>query len=262
MVPDRMKPKKNDVGEAAVRRRPGRPPSAQNNGISGETIIRTAYRLARHVPLQDLSIVLVAKEMEITPALIHYYVGGRDWLTSGVMNLFYRQLLRRWPEETGHWDTDIFNAAKAIYDHLVRYAGVASYVVMNNRFRIFQLTAGEQEDFGIQMLEKFTSRVRGAGVSAERTGVYAHIMMEFIVSSAHGAVSHRYPGEHREFLEEKTANLDPERFPAIAFTRTSQVSLNAYDAFLEGCSLLLLGLQRDRTRFPVETEPTKGTLGR
>src|ERR1700722_9318525 len=115
------------------RRRPGRPPGSQG-GVSLVSILRTSYRLAKTVPLQELSIVFVAKTLGVTPALIHYYVGGRDWLTSGTMNLFYGDLLRKLPKNTGDWKRDIPKMAHGIYDHLVLYAGVAAYMVSQNRF--------------------------------------------------------------------------------------------------------------------------------
>lgn len=46
------------------------------------SILRAALKLAVKTALQDLSIVTVAKSMGVTPALIHYYIGGREWLTS------------------------------------------------------------------------------------------------------------------------------------------------------------------------------------
>src|ERR1700754_4137584 len=113
--------------EEPVRRRPGRP-AGSNVGISLASILRTSYRLAKTVPLQELSIVFVAKKLGVTPALIHHYVGGRDWLPAGTMTLFYSDLLRKLPDNTGDWKRDIPKMARAIYDHLVLYAGVAAYM--------------------------------------------------------------------------------------------------------------------------------------
>src|SRR5689334_15383315 len=68
-------------------RRRGRPPASEKSGTNRQAILQAALKLAKTYPLQDLSIVTVARAMNVTPALIHYYIGGRDWLTSGIMNL-------------------------------------------------------------------------------------------------------------------------------------------------------------------------------
>ena len=232
------------------RRRPGRPPTSDGNSVTPETIIETGFRLARSVPLQDLSIVQVAKAMGVTPALIHYYIGGRDRLTSGIMNLFYRELLKKWPEPIYDWQEDLFRAGRVIYEHFVRYAGVTSYTLLHNRFRIFQLIGENETDYGVEMLERFTGRVAAAHAPAARTGIYAHMMLEYIIGCAHGAVSHRFPSEHRKFLGERVDALRRDRYPNINYVRESLVSLEASEVFREGVRLFILGLKADLLATP------------
>lgn len=209
------------------------------------TILKTALKLAMTVPLQDLSIVTVSRAINVTPALIHYYIGGRDWLTSGIMNLFYRNLLRKWPAETGDWKADLLAAAEVIYDQFSRYGGIAAYAVSNARFRVFQLTAFGDRDYGVETLDRFTARVRAAGLSPDRTGVYANQFIEFIISTGNGTSHHIYPGEHRKFLEEKTDGLDPERYPNLMFARRAPFTIDGALAFREGCYLFLLGMSTE-----------------
>jgi AcrR family transcriptional regulator len=237
-------------GEVAVKtsRRPGRPSAGEGNEVSRPSILKSALKLAKTHPLQDLSIVTVARSMKVTPALIHYYIGGRDWLTSGTMNLFYRDLLKKWPKETGEWQADLSAAAKVIYDHYVLYAGIAAYVVSHSRFRVFQLTAFGDRDYGIETLERFSGRVAAAGLSGERSGIYAHLFMEFIITTAYGAAHHIFPKEHREFLEEKTSKLDPEKYPNIFFARRAPVQIDGDFAFEEGCRLYMLGIASELAR--------------
>lgn len=234
------------------KRRPGRPPGSQG-GISLLSILRTSYRLAKTVPLQELSIVFVAKSLGVTPALIHYYVGGRDWLTSGTMNLFYSDLLRKLPKNTGNWKRDIPKIARAIYDHLVVYEGVAAYMISHNRFRIWQLTAYGQREYGVEVIEKLTACVKQAGCSAERTGIYSHLIMEFVIGSAHRAAHHLFPSDHKEFLKEKLSKLDPEKFPTLILTDSAPISLGPEKAFNEEMRLFMLGLENELR----EGEPEK-----
>jgi AcrR family transcriptional regulator len=228
--------------EAKPKRGPGRPQMGEGRNVSRNTILRAALKLAVTVPLQDLSIVTVAKSMDVTPALIHYYIGGRDWLTSGVMNLFYKELLRKWPEETGDWKNDLVAAARIIYDHFSRYGGIAAYAVSNSRFRVFQLVAFGDRDYGVELLERFTGYVRASGLDGVRTGVYANQFMEFIISTGHGTSHHIYPSEHRAFLEEKSSKLDPDKYPNLLFAKRAPFTLSGDVAFEMGCNLFLLGM--------------------
>jgi Tetracyclin repressor-like, C-terminal domain len=237
-------PKTPATDQQSAPRRPGRPRGSQG-GISLNAILRTSYRLAKTVPLQELSIVFVAKTLGVTPALIHYYVGGRDWLTSGTMNLFYSDLLKKLPEDTGDWKRDIPRMAHTIYEHLVQHAGVAAYMVSHNRFRMWQLTAYGQREYGVEVLERLTACVAQAGCAPKRTGIYTHLIMEFVIGSAHRAAHHLFPSDHQEFLKEKLSKLDPERFPTLMLTDTAPISLGPESAFNEEMRLFMLGLDQE-----------------
>ena len=92
---DEERPRKASVG----RRGAGRPAGPTSGILDRAMILNVGLQLTKTTSLVDLSIVRVAKELGVTPALIHYYLagGGRDALTSGVMNLYYRDLIERWP---------------------------------------------------------------------------------------------------------------------------------------------------------------------
>lgn len=226
-------------------RRPGRPQTGQGGNISRQSILKAALKLSKTVPLQDLSIVTVAKAMQVTPALIHYYVGGREWLTSGTMNLFYKELIRKWPVKTGDWKADLEAAAYVIYNQFSNFGGVAAYAVSNSRFRVFQLTAFGDRDFGVEMLDRFAGQVRAAGLSGDRTGIYSHLFLEFIITTGHGASHHIYPKEHQEFLQDKLSKLDVEKYPNVLFSGGGPAMLDGGAAFAEGCRLFILGIEAE-----------------
>jgi hypothetical protein len=253
------RPAAPDQGSSSGRR-PGRP-KGSNSGISAAAILRTSYRLAKTVPLQELSIVVVAKALGVTPALIHYYMGGRDWLTSGTMNLFYSDLLKKIPRNTGDWQHDIPRAAHAIFHHLVKYAGIASYMVSHSKFRTFQLTAYGQRDYGVEVLEKLATCVLQARCTPERTGIYAHLIMEFVIGAAHRTARHLFPSEYRDFLEDKLSKLDPEKFPTLILTDAAPISLGPETAFKEEMRLYMLGLERElASGIRLHGRPPKGRL--
>lgn len=237
--------KGTDRAQNSAKRPPGRPSARENNNISKDSIVRTALAMSRKIPLQDLSIVMVAKKMEITPALIHYYIDGRDWLTSGIMNRFYRELLKKWPKPTGDWETDLVAAAELIFEQFVRYAGIAAYVVTHSRFRIFQLTQPDEIDYGVEMLERFSGVVRSSGLSSQETGIFAHLILEFLITASNGATHNIFPRDHTTFLEEKSSELDPKIYPNINFCKKAPFELGGQQVFERGCRLFILGIRKE-----------------
>lgn len=225
--------------------------------LDRKLILATAFQLAQTVPLAELSIVRVARELGVTPPLVHYYLGSRDALTSGVMNAFYRQLVKAWPRPATQWRANLEGAAGAVYEAHIRHPGIASYVVSHNRFRMVQKVEAGETDYGVVFFEKFLATVKGAGFDAPRTGVYAHLLIEFVTAYAHATVAHRWPGEHSGFLDEKLAMLDPEAFPAAHFVSKSFTRLDAGSAFSTGLRLFLDGMELDRERL-VSIEKARG----
>jgi AcrR family transcriptional regulator len=235
------------VTKTPRRRRPGRPAAVAAAGLSADAIIERSLELAKQHPVEEISVVSVARELGVAAALIHYYVrGGRDALTSGIINAFYRHLLADWPATSGDWRVDLNATSRYIFRTFTSYPGVASYVGSRNRFRIFQDVADEERDYGALAIERFVSVVRAAPVSVERAGIYAHLLLEFLVSSAYGTTRNRWPGQHPDFINQKVAELDPDAFPNLHATATSLVSLDGEKALDEVLALFINGLAAGR----------------
>jgi AcrR family transcriptional regulator len=237
------------VTQSRPRRKPGRPAAVSAAGLSADVIIDRALELAKHLPVEEISVLRVARELGVTSALIHYYVrGGRDALTSGIINAFYHRLFDAWPETTGAWRTDLAVTSRYIFRTFLGYPGVASYVGSRNRFRIFQDVVDGERDYGALAIERFLSVVRAAPVDDGRAGIYAHLLLEFLVSSAYGATRNRWPGQHPQFITDKVAELDPKTFPNLHLTAASLVSLDAETALEEVLLLFMNGLESERGR--------------
>lgn len=212
------------------------------------------FHLTKSVPLSELSIVRVASELGVTPALIHYYLGGRtglggrDALTTGVMNAFYREMVEQWPPEIGDWQHDIEVVAYAVYRAYLRYPGIAMYIATHNRYLMVQDVMEGETDYGLVQFEKFVSTVRRAGFNAQLTGTYAHLLAMFVTSSAHATVTHRWPGQHSKFLTEKMASLDQAAFSGTHYVLKGFTHLNAAEAFATGLRLWLQSLEQERKR--------------
>lgn len=163
------------------------------------------------------------------------------------MNLFYKDTLRKWPKPTGDWRHDLTEASFCLYYQFVRYPGIAAYVISNSRFRVFQLTAFGDRDYGIELLDRFTGIVRETGLSAERTGIYASQMIDFLTQTGHSGALHLYPADHRAFIEEKASRLDHARYPNIAFAAYSPIQIDGDLAVREGLALFFLGIAAEST---------------
>ncbi|WP_152495116.1 TetR/AcrR family transcriptional regulator C-terminal domain-containing protein [Paraburkholderia kururiensis] len=222
----------------------GRPSGLAGGMVDRTAVVETAFAMTKSIPVTDLSIVRVAKELGVTPALIHYYLagGGRDALTSGVMNTFYREVITLWPQETQDWRHNFETVSESIYRAYVRYPGIAIYAASHNRYQLVQEVEGDEVDYGLLVLEKFSGTVRQMGFDQARTGSLAHMLMMFIQSYAHSTVKRRWPGQHAEFLNTKLSELDPEAFPNCHFIRESLTSLNAPDAFRIAMRIIIDGL--------------------
>lgn len=245
------------ANKKTTKRGPGRPTGITSGMLNRETILEVAFKLTKTVSLTDLSIVLVARELGVTPALIHYYLGGggRDGLTSAVMNMFYHELVDQWPIQpsdppTGfdEWQHSIEIIADAIYRAHLRYPGVSVYVSSNNRYQLVQDVGEGETDYGLLFIEKFTSAVRQSGFDAERVGIFAHLLLMSITNYAHSTVTRRWPGQHGEFLNSKLAELDPEIYPSTLFVRETLTNLNGAQAFSTGLRLTLQGIQVEHER--------------
>lgn len=233
----------------ATARGPGRPAKTSQGLFSRESIISTCLALSRQVPLHELSIVRAAHELDVTPGLIHYYMRGRDELTSGVMNAFYRELVEGWPALAGHWRRDLDVICKAVYHAYARYPGIAAYHVSHNKFRMVQQVREGETDYGVLLFEKFTSAIRAAGFDAKRTGMYTHLLNEFVIGYAQATASHRWPGQHAGFLDATFAELDKRKFPSAHFVSKTFTQLDGTTAFETGLDLFLNGLELERRKY-------------
>lgn len=232
--------------DAKAHRRPrGKRANSPSNTVTRETILTTALGMSRTIPLNELSVVVVAKEMDVTPALIHYYVNGRDNLTSGIMNLFYQEMLEQWPEWSTDWKVRIREIARAVFHKYRKYAGISAYSVSHSRFRTFQLVDDGATDYGVKVLEHYTKSVMDIDLPEDRSAVYAYMFWDFILSYAHSCSRHRFPSDHSEFIKDRVSALDPDIFPYIHRSSAVIQEVGAIDIFDRGCDLLLNALEHE-----------------
>ncbi|WP_321796148.1 TetR/AcrR family transcriptional regulator [Caballeronia sp. J97] len=242
--------KKTDkvIAETAPRRR-GRPPKAASAIgaepiLSRNVIIDRATDMARTMPLDQVSMVQIAKEMGVAPGLIHYYLGSRDDLISGVLNSHYRRRLEALPALTGNWRSDIEKIARISYSIALDIPGISLYIASHNRFRLFQSVAPGEIDYGLALFNHTMSCFLQGGFSADQTALAYHLLAQFLLSSSISAAGRQSPAEHSAYIRGKFEAASDDRYPAAKLVGKAFSELSADRAFDEGLRVLLEGFER------------------
>ena len=235
--------RRSATGSRSRARTPGRPPAASKVAISKQLVLDAALHLCQTEQLQDISIVRMAREFGVTPALIHYYVGGRDALTSGVMNRAFREIVSHFPSHTGDWRADVAAVMRTFYREQVKHPGIAAYVMSHNRYRLIQDVAQGETDYGILFFDRVVSCVRQSGLDASRTAMFTHLILQHVLASAHQQTSHQLPGDHHNFLVSRLRRLDLRERPNVHFVLQSFSELTGDQAFEASLEVLVQGIQ-------------------
>ena len=228
-----------------ARRGPGRLPTGSPK-LNREQIVTCGLALARNIPLQDLSIVRIATELKVTPALIHYHIEGREVLTSAIVKRFMRELVEIWPKPTGKWRPDLEAVARMMYRHFLSYPGISAFFAAKNRFEVFTSALEKDDERALfEYLDLFFGAFRNVGMEADRIAPYAIVFLQFIHSSAHHTASHHWPVENKP-LRSHLAKLETKGFANIGFLRDSYLRVTGDGAFEAGLKLIIDGLAAER----------------
>lgn len=223
------------------RRSPGRPGREAPNAteINKELLLTKALDLTRMEPLQDISMLRLAREFEVTPALIHYYLHGVNRLLSGVINLYNRRLVESLPALTGFWRTDIERQFTITYNFMIEYSGITAYIVAHNRFRLIQEVADDEVDYGLLRFEIVARTFREAGFSPDDAAMNLHLITQFTMSCAHAFSQRQLPSEHKSFLSDQLSKLNARQAPGICYIRKSFLKMDAEKVFRRGLAMHL-----------------------
>jgi len=240
----------NTTEEAAPPRKRGRPPkaaaAATDSGgrvLTREQILEKATELAKVEPLGEISMVGLARELGVTPALIHYYVGSRDDLISGVANRYFKARLENVQPLTGRWDEDLFQEAMQTFRMGVEYGGVLRYMMSHNRFRLFQQVAEGEADYGVQYLDRMAGIFRSGGFTPQQAAVGYHLLSLYVMSSAYSEVSRQLPGFHEQYIRGQIEAHPPQELAHARFFLDDFATLDSETAFPAGLRLLIDGFR-------------------
>lgn len=251
------------------RGRPRQRPSGnafRAGGLARESIIERAMELTKRESLSAISMVRLAKSLNVRPGTIHYHLGSRDDLISGVMNRFYRDLLRDLdataPAAT--WQEEIRRIGRVWLTAKLLYPGVANYIASNDRFRVFQKTESGEKDYGAQYMDRVFGLLCNAGFAADIAAECWHLMALYANATAETIALGHAPAAHSKFLLRRAERYDPASFPGLAFGLRALAQLDARDAFSRSLDDLILGLEKRRLvpRGRAATNAAKRTASR
>lgn len=207
--------------------------------LSREQILDRATALAKVEPLGEISMVGLARELGVTPTLIHYYIGSRDDLISGVANRYFRERLSRLQPLTGNWKRDLEREATQSFEMGVEYGGVLRYMMSHNRFRLFQQVSAGETDYGMLYLNRMAGIFRSGGFKPQQCAIGYHLLSQYVMSSSYAEVSRQLPGFHEAYIRHQIdshpeSELSGARYFAEAFS-----TLDSSTSFPEGLRLLI-----------------------
>jgi AcrR family transcriptional regulator len=226
----------------------GAPSAFRAGGLARESIIERAMELTRREPLSAISMVRLAKSLNVRPGTIHYHLGSRDDLVSGVMNRFYRNLLRDLDaaEPAATWQEEIMRIGWVWLNGKLLHPGIANYVASNDRFRVFQKTDAGDDDYGALYMDRVFTLLQNAGFTADIAAECWHLMALYANSTAETIAMGHAPAAHSQFLLRRAERHDATTFPGLVFGLPALARLDAREAFNRSLGDLILGLERRR----------------
>ena len=228
------------------RRGPGRPPkrsaTTSPTDLSAESITETAVELCREIDLVDLSVVRLARRLNVTPAAIYYYIDDRDTLLANIISRFWQMLLPCFDHsEDLSWKSRVSSVARALYEKQVTYKGINSYLIFNNRFSLIQSDTLDGKCGGLQYLEELLSLFRSEGFSVTASLANSRVLTQFIADSANATSRRRLPSQYKQFLGAALKRIDKESFPCVREAMAEFTAFGPDSAFDTGLQVLIRG---------------------
>lgn len=232
---------------ATMPRRRGRPPKVDSPidaeaNLSRVAIIQHAIKLSKSVPIDQISMVQIAKDFGVAPGLIHYYLGSRDNLISGILNHYYRIRMSKMPPLTGDWRADVEEIARTSFSIGRQNPGVSMYIASHNRFRLFQEVGPEEVDYGLAYFNHLTSAYMQGGFSPEQTALAYHLTAQYLVASTTAEAARQLPAYHEAFILKKLESLPAKQYAGASYVSKAFAVLASDTAFESGLAILLNGV--------------------
>lgn len=207
--------------------------------LSREQILDRATLLAKTEPLGEISMVGLARELGVAPALIHYYIGSRDDLISGVANRYFKERYSRIQPLTGRWKKDLEQEAMQTFAVGLEYGGVLRYMMQHNRFRVFQQISAGETDYGVLYLDRLAGIFSKAGFVPAKAAICYHLLAQYIMTSTYAEVSRQLPAFHERYIRGQIQTRTAQELPGAHYLVDAFSTLDSATSFPIGLKLLI-----------------------
>ncbi len=229
-------------GQARKRGRPpklGVPDAGAAPALTRELILDRATAMAKVEPLDDISMVGLARELGVAPTLIHYYIGSRNDLISGVANRYFRERHSRRPRLTGNWKQDLKNEALLTFEISVEYGGVIRYIMGHNRFRLFQQVSEGETDYGMLYLDRMGEIFRNGGFTPDQSALGYLLLMQYVTSASYAEISRQLPAFHTSYIRQQIESQPEGELQGARYVLDAFSTLDTAHSFPQGLEMLI-----------------------
>ncbi|MDD2046228.1 TetR/AcrR family transcriptional regulator [Pseudomonas putida] len=227
------------TAKAVPRKRSGRRPKSDQD-VSREAMITCAIGIAQNESLTEVSMVRIGKELGVAAGMVHYHLGSRDELISAVINAAFKDRLQQLPALTGDWRKDIEAFARSSLATLERWPGLATYILTENKFRLFQRVQPGEIDYGLAYFDHIGQILKAATLPQPFAAMAYHLLLLFVSVIAAEKENHQAPHAHSDFISGYLMK-STQHYPGAAFLASDFVAIDSTITFDAGLALLLDG---------------------
>ncbi|MDU9392901.1 TetR/AcrR family transcriptional regulator [Pseudomonas sp. zfem002] len=231
----------SEAAKAAPRKRSGRRPKGDQD-VSRDAMIACAIGIARNESLTEVSMVRIGKELGVAAGMVHYHLGSRDELISAVINAAFKDRVQRLPALTGEWRTDIEAFARSSLATLECWPGLATYILTENKFRLFQRVQPGEIDYGLAYFDHIGQILKAAALPQPFAAMAYHLLLLFVSVIAAEKENHQAPHAHSGFIGSYLMK-SAQHYPGAEFLAADFVTIDSGSTFDSGLAVLLDGFE-------------------
>lgn len=213
----------------------------QTLSVTRNAVIACASEIAREIPIDEITIALVAGKLGIVPGMVRYLVGTREDLVSELINAAFKQRFESLPELTGDWRRDLEGVARASLKMYEEWQGLATQVTMRQTPKFVHPIATSDADYGLSYFDHACRIFKAGGFTAKEAAMAHHLMMNFIVSVGLNSVRRQSPVLHHEYIVDAVARADPKTVPGARFAVGPFSRIDTKSTFNAGLEVLFDG---------------------
>lgn len=239
-------PEKNKAAATAKTAQPKRVGRRPKSGldVSRDAMVLCAINIARSESLSEVSMVRIGKELGVAAGMVHYHLGSRDELISAVINAAFKERLERLPTPTGQWRVDLEQFALSSLDTMGRWPGLATYILTENKFRLFQRVQPGEVDYGLAYFDHMGRILMTMGLPAPMGAMVYHLLLLFVSVIAAEKENRQSPQTHGDFISGYLAKFAQDSYPGAAYLAAPFSALNSASTYETGVAILLDGFEK------------------